>query len=135
MARLASICPECGAPFQRENTNAYCPDCRTPEDHWTLRNKTTDQRGYGYRWQKLSKRARELQPFCTDCGSPEDLTADHTEQAWKRYDAGKSIRLQDIDVVCRGCNSARGKARGDDIGERRRIVDRERLERIDFLSD
>ena len=65
----------------------------------------------------------------------DDLTADHTELAWQRFDAGKSIRLQDIDVVCRSCNSARGEARGDDIGERRKIVDSERLERIDFLSD
>lgn len=137
MARLQSVCPGCGAVFTRDTgTNtAYCPDCRPKDESWRLRDKTTDQRGYGYNWQQLSKRARRLQPFCTDCGATEDLTADHTEQAWQRYDAGKTVRLKDIDVVCRGCNSERGKARGDDIGERRKIVDAERLEREEFLCD
>ena len=132
---LSSVCPECGNVFQREKSSAYCDDCRPKEQLWQLRGKTTTERGYGARWQRLSKRARELQPFCTDCGRPDDLTADHTVEAWRRYEAGKSIRLRDIDVVCRDCNSARGEARGDNIGERRKIVDRERLARLDFLSD
>ncbi|WP_369022552.1 hypothetical protein [Micrococcus luteus] len=69
--------------------------------------------GYDYAWQKLSARARRLQPFCEDCGSPEDLTADHSVEAWKRKAAGKVIRLRDISVVCRRCNSERGAARGE----------------------
>ena len=63
------------------------------------------------------------------------MTADHTEQAWKRKAQGKVIRLRDIDVVCVDCNSARGAARGDKVNERRKIVDRERLSRIEFLED
>lgn len=132
---LASICPECGHVFQRTRKGAYCDDCRPQDDSWTLRTQTTAQRGYGKRWQRLSKKARELQPFCTDCNSPDDLTADHTVEAWRRYEAGKVIRLQDIDVVCRDCNSARGEARGDNISERRTIVDAERQARKAFLSD
>jgi hypothetical protein len=58
----------------------------------------------------------------------DDLTADHTELAWQRFDAGKTIRLQDIDVVCRSCNSARGEARGE-VSERRMIVDKELADR------
>lgn len=124
MARLASVCPDCGSVFQRDNSSAYCSDCRPEEDHWTLRTKTTAQRGYGYRWQKLSKRARELQPFCSDCGREDNLTADHSTTAWERYYAGKTIRLQDIDVVCVDCNSARGQARGERINPRRGIVEK-----------
>lgn len=135
MARLSSVCPDCGRVFDRESSSAYCNDCKPIDDSWTLRDKTTDERGYGAAWQRLSKRARRLQPFCTDCYSPDDLTADHTERAWQRYDAGKTIRLQDIDVVCRDCNSARGAARGDKIHERRKIVDAERFSREEFLSD
>ena len=132
---LSSVCPECGTVFERLVSSAYCDDCRPKDESWRLRGKTTTERGYGSRWQRLSKRARKLQPFCTDCGSPYDLTADHTEQAWRRVEQGKSLRLQDIDVVCRDCNSARGAARGDKITERRKIVDRERQEREDFLTD
>src|SRR5690625_2248396 len=134
MARLQSVCPECGAVFSREDSSAYCSDCKPQRDYAT-RTKTTRERGYNERWNRLSRKARELQPFCSDCGTMDDLTADHTELAWQRFDAGKSIRLQDIDVVCRSCNSARGEARGDDIGERRKIVDAERLSRLEFLSD
>lgn len=59
----------------------------------------------------MSKRARRLQPWCSDCGSVEDLTTDHSVAAWERKDAGKAIRLEDVDVVCRSCNSRRGRAR------------------------
>ena len=135
MARLQSVCPECGHVFERDNDNANCRDCRAPDTRERTATKVESDAAYDYRWRQLSKKARKLQPFCTDCGSPYDLTADHTEQAWQRYYAGKTVRLQDIDVVCRSCNSERGAARGDNIGERRKIVDAERLERIVFLTD
>lgn len=134
MKRLASVCPDCGSVFERESDSAYCKDCKPEDDSWTQRDKTTDERGYGARWQRLSKKARKLQPFCSDCYSPDDLTADHTEQAWERYDAGKTIRLQDIDVVCLSCNSARGAARGDKVNSRRRIVDKELVERRKYFE-
>ena len=134
MGRLQSVCPECGSVFTRQDDSAYCTDCK-PERDYATRTKTTHERGYTERWNRLSRKARALQPFCSDCGTMDDLTADHTEQAWQRFDAGKLIRLRDIDVVCRSCNSARGKARGDEVGERRKIVDAERLARAEFLSD
>lgn len=59
----------------------------------------------------MSKRARRLQPWCSDCGTVEDLSADHSVEAWARRAEGKAIRLQDIEVVCRSCNSRRGRAR------------------------
>lgn len=54
-----------------------------------------------------------MQPFCSDCGTSDNLTADHTPEAWERHDQGLAIRLQDIDVVCMMCNIKRGAARGD----------------------
>lgn len=138
MARLASVCPECRGVFHRDggSSSAYCPECKPPSDSYVLRTKTKQQRGYDARWDRLSKRARALQPFCSDCGSPEDLTADHTVEAWRRYEAGKRIRLQDIDVVCRSCNSERGEARGENISERRLLVDQELKDRrANLLTD
>lgn len=68
-------------------------------------------RGYDAAWNRLSKRARRLQPFCSDCGATEDLQCDHTPQAWARHAVGKVIRIKDVDVVCGSCNRRRGSAR------------------------
>lgn len=76
--------------------------------------------GYSTEWDKLSRRARRLQPWCTDCGATTDLSADHLPIAWERKAAGLSIRLTNIDVVCRSCNSKRGAARGERVKDSRR---------------
>lgn len=96
----AKPCIQCGQPSDRTR----CPEHR---------KDTRDKRARGYDWafDELSRRARKLQPFCTDCGSVDNLQADHTPNAWARKAAGRTIRLQDIDVVCGPCNRARGSAR------------------------
>ncbi len=95
-------CIECG----ELSDAARCPE------HATVKFVApTTARGYGSAWQKLSARARRLQPFCSDCGATDDLTADHSPEAWERVAAGLPVRLADVDVVCRGCNSRRGRAR------------------------
>lgn len=116
---LKSICPRCGAAFERVDTAAECKECRPKDDGMKdkLYRGSRHERGYGYRWEKLSKRARQLQPFCSDCGTSKDLTADHSIEAWRRHDAGLPIRLKDIDVVCRQCNTDRGAARGDNASD------------------
>lgn len=76
-----------------------------------LRGSSPDQRGYDAAWRRLSRRARQLQPFCLDCGSEDDLTADHLPSAWERKAAGLPLRLVDVEVVCNGCNAARGSSR------------------------
>lgn len=94
-------CLTCGLPSDQSR----CPDHRPKE--------TRDRRARGYTdaWQRLSRRARTMQPFCSDCGATDDLQADHSPEAWRRHEAGKPIRLQDIDVVCGPCNRRRGAAR------------------------
>lgn len=95
-----------------------CLECGTPSDGPRCTEHTVDtkapaaQRGYDWQWTKLSRRARRLQPFCSDCGATDDLQADHSAQAWQRKAAGKAIRLQDIRVICGPCNRAAGAARG-----------------------
>jgi 5-methylcytosine-specific restriction protein A len=95
-------CIDCGEPAE----GPRCPE------HTTDAKGTATARGYDAAWDKLSKRARRLSPFCSDCGSTEGLECDHSPEAWARKAAGKSIRLQDVDVVCGECNRARGAARG-----------------------
>jgi 5-methylcytosine-specific restriction protein A len=99
-------------------TLTACLDCGEPSDGPRCAEHTTDtkapaaDRGYDAAWTRLSKRARRLQPFCSDCGSTEDLQCDHTPEAWARKAAGLAIRLQDVQVLCGSCNRAAGAARG-----------------------
>lgn len=112
---LMKPCIECGELSE----GARCPE------HTQVKFVApTTARGYGSAWQKLSVRARRLQPFCSDCGATDDLTADHSPEAWERHAAGLPIRLVDVDVVCRSCNSKRGRARPWGEGVAQQNIDR-----------
>lgn len=87
------LCLQPGCPNLVRNA-VRCPDHARPN---------TAARGYGSAWQSLSREARDLQPWCTDCGAEDDLTADHLR--WP------ATSLDDVEVVCRPCNSRRGKLR------------------------
>lgn len=111
--RLPVVCPSCGTPHDRTTT---CPNCKPTNTRDTAAEDTlrgnARARGYNTAWDRLSRRARTLQPWCTDCGTTHDLTVDHSPAAWDRQAAGQPIRLDDVDVVCRPCNGRRGAARG-----------------------
>lgn len=98
-------CVEPGCGELSEHTR--CLEHTRPRTH----ELSSTDRGYDSVWHRLSKRARKLQPWCSDCLGTTDLTTDHTERAWARKAAGKSIRLRDVDVLCRSCNAKRGAAR------------------------
>lgn len=111
--KLRVPCLDCGEPTKATR----CEECSKQSENMRIRKhsakkQTTAGRGYGGAWQRLSKRARELQKFCSDCGATTDLQGDHSPQAWKRYEKGLPLRLSDIDVVCGHCNRKRGAARG-----------------------
>lgn len=102
-------CISCGEP----GSNARCTDCSTENKKQYGHSKKTNatDRGYDRRWRLLSERARRIQDWCSDCGTPDRLTADHSPEAWERKAQGLPIRLKDIDVVCQACNNDRGSAR------------------------
>ena len=95
-------CLECGEP----SNGPRCDEHRPPSV-----SRPSRAAGYDTAWDRLSRRARKLQPFCSDCGATDDLTCDHSPEAWERKSRGLAIRLVDVDVVCRSCNSRRGRAR------------------------
>lgn len=97
--------PGCGEP----STSSRCLE--HGRQHRTTQVGSSRERGYTTSWNRLSLRARYLQPFCSDCGATENLQADHKPSAWERKAAGKAIRLEDVDVVCPACNSRRGSSR------------------------
>jgi len=93
-----TTCITCGEPSPRR----YCA-----EHTRHAPKQSASQRGYDARWQRLSKQARRLTPWCADCGTSDDLTGDHLR--WP------ARTLADVEVVCRSCNSKRGASRGDNV--------------------
>lgn len=127
---MKTICSDCGTAYEMDGVGT-CDECRPQRDYaYEHKNHVAriyrgsrHERGYDNEWARLSKRARDKQPWCSDCGRPDDLTTDHSVTAWERRAAGKSIRLRDVDVVCRSCNSVRGAARGADAADEHRSGD------------
>lgn len=97
-------CLTCGEPSPATYCDEHQPSRSTPRG-------SARERGYDRAWDKLSKRARRLQPFCEDCGATDRLTTDHKPSAWERHAAGLPLRLADVAVVCAACNAARGSSR------------------------
>jgi 5-methylcytosine-specific restriction protein A len=88
-------CVVCG----EVTAGSRCPEheiVRTPKPNAT-------ERGYNAAWFRLSRRARQLQPWCSVCGTKDDLTGDHLR--WP------ARTIKDVDVLCRSHNSKRGAAR------------------------
>ena len=124
LSTLRSVCSDCGTVYERTSSGSRCDDCKPTRERTARRivsesrRGTAKSRGYDAAWVRLSKRARRLQPFCSDCGRTDHLTTDHSPEAWARREAGKPVRLEDVDVVCVWCNSDRGAARGPEALDR-----------------
>lgn len=106
---MYSICNEYGCTEVTEGR--WCEEHTTVDRSSRRRPRSFRAAGYDAAWDRLSRRARELQPWCSDCGTAESLTADHLPSAWARKAARLPLRLRDVDVVCGPCNSRRGSSR------------------------
>lgn len=102
-------CLDCGEP----STSSRCPAHR--RQHRAQQVGSSRDRGYDAAWDRLSRRARKLSPFCEVCGSTDDLQLDHKPSAWRRKAEGKVIRLEDVRVLCRLCNVAAGSSRPENV--------------------
>lgn len=102
-------CLDCGLP----GASTRCADCESerPKLPSTGRKSglSATRRGYDTSWRRLSKKAISLQPWCTECGTDQDLTGDHL-----RWPARS---LEDVAVLCRPCNSAKGAIRSNPGGK------------------
>lgn len=61
-----------------------------------------------------------MQPWCSTCGSRDQLTVDHTPGAWQKRERGDRLTLADfaaglLSVECLQCNVAKGHARGSAV--------------------
>lgn len=114
MLGISKPCLTCGALTTNESRCSACEPIaarlRGRGRAKTQAQRERDSEKYNASWTRLSKRARSIQKFCSDCASTEDLTTDHLPTAWQRVEDHLPIRLQDVDVVCRSCNAKRGSA-------------------------
>jgi excisionase family DNA binding protein len=103
---------------------ARAPEAAAQTTTAMTRRGTTAQKGYGASWQRLSRLARQRQPWCTFCGSTQDLVADHINPATR----GRPLTLADVQVLCRRCNGAKqDKLAPKPIEEPRPRFSRQRL--------
>lgn len=94
-------CLDCGEP----TSSSRCDPCSIERARrYNRRRGSATARGYGYDWQRLSAKARRLQPYCIDCGSTEDLTADHVVPKG----LGGPSTMSNVVVRCRSCNARKG---------------------------
>jgi 5-methylcytosine-specific restriction protein A len=107
-------CLDCGQVIQPPSDDVHwlclCSECdgKRKANSPTKRGKRLSKKsgtalGYNQAWRRLSKEARRIYPYCMDCGTQDDLTADHLH--WP------ARTLLDVEVVCRACNSKRGPLR------------------------
>lgn len=96
----ARPCIACGEVI---STGTRCSTC-TPAD--TKKARKIAHAGTDSQWRRLSLRARRMQPFCIDCHTDQDLTADHIIPV----DVAPELAYttENITVRCRPHNSARG---------------------------
>ena len=80
-----------------------CSSC-TPAD--TKKPRQIAHAGTDSQWRRLSLRARRMQPFCIDCHTDQDLTADHILPVDQFPEL--AYAMENITVRCRPHNSARG---------------------------
>lgn len=112
--RIQRPCLTCG---ELTTNTSRCEECahaearRIGRQHDKNRGTRLKDKEYDGQWRAVSQQARRIQRFCSDCGSTEDLTADHKPEAWQRKAEGKSIRLCDVDVLCRSCNGSKGSSK------------------------
>ena len=89
------LCVVCGEPCEGSRCRDHLPE---QPNALPFRKK-----GYDSAWDRLSRRARRIQPWCSTCGTKDDLTGDHLRWPAKT--------LADVDVLCRSCNARKGTAR------------------------
>lgn len=92
--RQGSRCPACRAVHESARRGRYRDDRVRP---------TTRERGLGGSWPTIARAAIAAQPWCSFCGTTEDLTCDHIVP--RKHGGEVSDGVQ---VLCRPCNGRKG---------------------------
>ena len=122
MSDLPSPCLDCG---EVTTDGPRCAEHRREHDRTKAkaappRDRSNRLDRYGARnteFKRLSKQARQLQPFCSACNRTADqlldherLETDHLPSAYAKYEQGKPLTLNDVDVLCSTHNNRIGSS-------------------------
>jgi len=99
MKRFLTPCLYCGVLSRGSACKQCINSIQARDPKRQERNKQ-----YDYEWHRLSRLARQMQPWCSRCGSKKDLTADHILSL---ANGGSNI-IENVMVLCRKCNSSKG---------------------------
>lgn len=105
---LLKTCAGCFHTFPVEEIHkggGRCSSCARAK--WREANRrrgSAYRRGYTKDWKRMVELAVRAQPYCSYCGSTEDLTGDHITPV----SVGGLNTPSNIRVLCRACNSSRG---------------------------
>src|SRR5699024_2040843 len=92
----ATSCIECGELSDGPHCDQHKPKPRN-RSHF---------RSNPAAWKQLSARLRRMQPWCTICGTSDDLTVDHIVPYDERPDL--AYEISNLQVLCRKHNSSKG---------------------------
>jgi len=104
---LYRLCSVCGVKIdpREQGYRGPCDTCRRERNR---ARGTRQRRGYTDAWLQLVKLAIRQQPYCSVCGVTSDLTGDHRVPLAK----GGTSTLENVQVLCRSCNSSKGSRVG-----------------------
>lgn len=104
-------CIGCGKLIAKGSRCGQCtPKRQRPQGHPHTNNG---------RMKRLSKATRKAQPWCLDCRTATDLTADHVIPVAERPDL--AFEPLNLTTRCRSCNGRRGDRCTD--AERAQVLD------------
>lgn len=115
-------CLDCG----EASPESRCPDCARKHATNAARlqpRASKRARGYGPGWRATSARARKAQPWCTDCGTTEQLGLDHLVPLALGGKRTGLVLGVDAEVVCASCNTRRWNALRRQAEERSRTAE------------
>ncbi len=92
------------------NSNGYCDDHQEYAVGWQDRQKgkTTTQRGYGWKWQKLRKQVLQRDNYlCQPCAAKGVYqTANDVDHIVNKESGGKD-ELSNLQSICRECHKVK----------------------------
>lgn len=113
--RALRACSHCGTLTR--GGGGVCTKCAAfAQRRWDEARGTHTARGYDAAWERLVALAIHDRPFCADCGLERQVATYYGNPLSGDHRRWPAVDPDDVIVVCRRCNSKRGKVRRRRLG-------------------